>query len=231
VAVRPSLPRQIGGIFVKTLKNLIRINWDDFALFGGVACGGFLVGEVLMIFIRHFDEDINLLFGGCMSLVLTAVCITFVGASHAMVTFSLALKCSRTRRQALGLVLGLIGAETLFALAVNALLCLLERTAGSALWAAFNGVVPDVFSPSWWVYLLSIPGGAVVGIISGAVLQRFGRKGFWGLWAVWMLGCFGSNRIVLLEDFIVQAVVVSVVVVIAALTWSVWSLLHATVRN
>jgi hypothetical protein len=219
---------------VRTFKNLILLNWDDFALCGAVACGGFLLGEVLTVFIGSMDEEIDLLFGGWISLVITAVFITFIVASHAMVTFSMALRCSRTRRHALGLVLGLVGVETLFALGVTALLCLVERTALATLWLAVRGAVPDVFSPPWWVFLLSVPGGAVLGIIAGAILQRFGRRGFWGLWAAWMLGCsaprFLGGHKWLTHGFAAPAMGVAVAVVAAALAWSVWSLLHASLR-
>ena len=69
-----------------------------------------------------------------------------------------------------------------------------------------------------------------LGLIIGGVIQRFGGKGGWFLWASWMAVIFGDSLFggfVFLKDL----VPLMVVLLAGSLVWSVWSLLHAVVKN
>ena len=69
-----------------------------------------------------------------------------------------------------------------------------------------------------------------LGLIIGGVIQRFGGKGGWFLWAIWMAVIFGDSLFggfVFLKDL----VPLMVVLLAGSLVWSVWSLLHAVVKN
>ena len=91
------------------------------------------------------------------------------------------------------------------------------------------------FALDWWWFLVIPVIGLAAGFIIGAFLQRFGSRGGWILWCVWMVICFAPQLLPLEDlslplppDFLLYA---SVVLAAAMLIWSVWSLLHAVVKN
>ena len=81
----------------------------------------------------------------------------------------------------------------------------------------------------WW-YPAIVLAAIALGLIIGGVIQRFGGKGGWFLWAIWMAVIFGDSLFggfVFLKDL----VPLMVVLLAGSLVWSVWSLLHAVVKN
>ena len=90
-------------------------------------------------------------------------------------------------------------------------------------------------SLDWWWFPVILLIGLAAGFIVGACLQRFGAKGGWILWCVWMAICFAPQLLPLDDlslplppDFLLY---VAVVLAAVMLIWSVWSLLHAVVKN
>ena len=82
----------------------------------------------------------------------------------------------------------------------------------------------------WWWYPAIVLAAIALGLIIGGVIQRFGGKGGWFLWAIWMAVIFGDSLFggfVFLKDL----VPLMVVLLAGSLVWSVWSLLHAVVKN
>ena len=93
----------------------------------------------------------------------------------------------------------------------------------------------DSFALDWWWYLLLLAIGLAVGLILGAFLQRFGAKGGWIIWAIWMVICLGPQLVgknaLLIGQWTAWMGAAAVVFAVAAGVWSVWSLLHAVVKE
>ena len=110
--------------------------------------------------------------------------------------------------------------------------CIATRTAGrttAAAEAVPSLLVVDMYL-EWWWYPAIVLAAIALGLIIGGVIQRFGGKGGWFLWAIWMAVIFGDSLFggfVFLKDL----VPLMVVLLAGSLVWSVWSLLHAVVKN
>ena len=82
----------------------------------------------------------------------------------------------------------------------------------------------------WWLLIFALAVGG--GVISGALIQRFGGKGGWIIWGICVLP-------MLLSQIFPQELVSSVelmvpmlaVLFVAGFLWSIWSLLHAVVKS
>lgn len=81
----------------------------------------------------------------------------------------------------------------------------------------------------WWllIFVLAVAGGTII----GAVLQRFGSKGGWIIWGICMapmiLGQLLPWRTHEITNWLFPLLGV---IFVAGFLWSIWSLLHATVR-
>lgn len=214
------------------LKKLIALNKSDFWLLWGVVGGAFVLLQLLVGVITVVSGDAEILLSGIVLPCLAGGFLIFTTAAQIMVTFEQALQFGSTRRRALGLSLGLSAAEAVGAMALAGLLTLAERFAGVRLWQAATGSQFAVLALGWKWWLAIVLGALALGLAAGALLQRFGRRGFWALWAVWMLGCFGPQLLpweqYTITDWLFPALGVLAVL---SLLWSVWSLLHAVVRN
>lgn len=183
--------------------------------------------------------------------------ILVVTAAYLAITFDQMVRFSLTRRRALGLLMGMAGAQALCSMGLAALLTWVERATAPMLWKAISGaasvtlersgqVIPELGRtaaaeavPSllvvdmyleWWWYPAIVLAAIALGLIIGGVIQRFGGKGGWFLWAIWMAVIFGDSLFggfVFLKDL----VPLMVVLLAGSLVWSVWSLLHAVVKN
>lgn len=242
------------------LKKLIRLNADDLLLCGGVVGGVFLLLHIITaIAVRFSGEMSSLLLSGILLPITAGILILFVSATHTAVTFDQALRFGQTRRRALGLTLGVAGFEALFSMGLAALLTVPERFFAPTLWMWLTGaeavswgelpkipVGPDApmlslpsstlfiedFSLAWWWYPLIALGCMALGIIIGAMLQRFGGKSLWIFWAIWMLVCFSPQFLPWKQYTIVDWLFPLLgIFVLASFLWSIWSLLHAVVKN
>ena len=188
---------------------------------------------------------------------LAGLMILVVTATYLAITFDQMVRFSLTRRRALGLLMGMAGAQALCSMGLAALLTWVERATAPMLWKAISGaasvtlersgqVIPELGRtaaaeavPSllvvdmyleWWWYPAIVLAAIALGLIIGGVIQRFGGKGGWFLWAIWMAVIFGDSLFggfVFLKDL----VPLMVVLLAGSLVWSVWSLLHAVVKN
>lgn len=242
------------------LKKLIRLNADDLLLCGGVVGGVFLLLHIITaIAVRFSGEMSSLLLSGILLPITAGILILFVSAAHASVTFDQALRFSQTRRRSLGLTLGVAGFEALFSMGLAALLTWLERLFAPSLWMWLTGaetvswgelpkipVGPDApalslptsilfiedFSLNWWWYPLIALGCMALGIIIGAMVHRFGGKSLWVFWAIWILVCFSPQLLPWKQYTIVDWLFPLLgIIALATLLWSIWSLLHAVVKN
>lgn len=243
------------------LKKLIRLNADDLLLCGGVIGGAFLLLHIITaVAVRLSGEGSSLLLSGILLPIAAGVLILLVSASHAAVTFDQALRFGQTRRRALALFLGVAGFEALFTMGLAALLAWLERLFAPHFWLWLSGReyivmdgIPPIPEPGWsageaalrarqlfledftldWWWLPLIALGCLgLGVIIGAMIQRFGGKGCWFLWALWMVFVIVFQFLPWKQYTIVDWLFPLLgIMTLGALIWSVWSLLHAVVKS
>ena len=93
----------------------------------------------------------------------------------------------------------------------------------------------DFYLLDWWWYLLLPLIGLLAGFIIGAFLQRFGGRGAWVIWGIWMVLTFAPQllgyNVLMIGQWSQWMGAAAVVFAVAAGIWSVWSLLHAVVKN
>lgn len=99
-------------------------------------------------------------------------------------------------------------------------------------WATTLYVGDFVLDWWWWPAILAL--ALACGTIIGAVMQRFGAKGGWIIWGIWMVACFGpqllGGQVFAIGDWNMWMLPVALVLGLAGLVWSVWSLLRAVIR-
>ena len=240
------------------LRKLICLNKDDLMLYAGVNFGVFLLLQIIMcvVMVLLFPCD-AIMVSHILMLVVSAICMFSQGVAHVNFTYVQALQFSQNRKRAMGLLLKLVVFETVFAMAIVSLLAWVERNLCPYLWMAFAGAEGYAISggngyaairggniegvtlwidafvlTEWWWTPLVLGVAAVLGIITGALIQRFGRAGGWGLWGLWMLVCVGGPRLDWKHHTILDwALPLAGVVILIAFVWSIWSLLRATVKN
>ena len=239
------------------LRKLIDLNKDDLMLYAGVNFGVFLILQVVMcvVMVLLFPCD-AIMVSHILMLVISAICMFSQSLAHVNFTYVQAIQFGQNRKRALGLLLKLVVFETVFTMATVTLLAWVERNLCPYLWMAFagaegytarvNGYVElsggnlvgivlniDAFVlTEWWWTPLVLGIATVLGIITGALIQRFGRTGGWGLWAIWMFVCIGGPRLDWEHHTILDwALPLAGTVVLISFVWSIWSLLRATVKS
>lgn len=236
------------------LKKVISLNLDDLVFYLGLEAGVFLLIQLVIggVMVIAKPPD-GILISGVMLPIIAGILILLCGITHMGVTFDQALRFGQTRRRALGLTVGMMVFEGLCALGAAALLALVEWYLAPPVWASLTGIgrwvvdypgdvgaledclVLNSFYLDWWWYPAILAIGLAGGLIGGAIIQRFGSKGGWILWGIWMAACFapqllGENVFAIgaWNQYMIGA---CVVLGIGCLVWSVWSLLHAVVKE
>lgn len=99
--------------------------------------------------------------------------------------------------------------------------------------AGDNPLLVEDFSLDWWWFPLLAAAAVLLGLIIGAVILRFGRRGGWTIWCIWMLCCFVPQLggATLLSDWLEYLAVLAVLFVAGLFVWSVWYLLRAPIKN
>lgn len=237
------------------LKKLIRMSLDDLALCCGVVGGVFLLIHIITaLTVRFSGEGTSLLLSGVLLPCIAGFMIVICTLSNVMLHTDLAIRYGQTRKRALGLTLGLVSFEALCAMGLAGLLTVLERLFAPGFWMKLAGaqtfaigresavVLPqgipesqvlqiENFSLAWWWMLAIAAGCLAVGLIAGAVLQRFGGRGGWFLWAIFMVVTLGGQMLPWKTYQITNWLFPLLgVMVLVGLIWSVWSLLHAVVK-
>lgn len=236
------------------LKKVIGLNLDDLLLYLSVEAGVFLLTQIIIGAVMAISKPMDgILISGIILPIIAGLLALLAGVTHVTVTFDQALRFGQTRHRALGLTVGVMGVETAFALALAALLSMVERYLGPPVWAWLAGrghwvvdypgdlgeledcLVLNSFNLNWWWYPVILLIGLGVGLIGGALIQRFGTKGAWVLWGVWMAACFIpqllGGEVFAIGDWNQAMIGASAVLGIGCLIWSLWSLLHAVVKE
>ena len=107
-----------------------------------------------------------------------------------------------------------------------------ENMAGEWVPVPENTLIVNTFTLDWYWWLLALAIGLGGGIIAGALVQRFGSKGGWIVWGACMaptiLGQLLPWRTHTITDWLFPLLGI---LFAAGLIWSVWSMLHAVVRQ
>ena len=220
-----------------------------------VLWGAFLVIQLIisavMVLIRPEE---SILISGTLLPFAGGVSLFALTQRLVLVTFQDGVRMGRTRRQMLGLTLALIGADTLLVSLSALLLPRLERTLCIRLWALLarrpgaavmveapgggqlwdpsydTGLlrVEDFGLDAWWLAPLILLAGLLLGFLLAALTQRFGPRSYLLPSLLYLYLIFGP-RAEWLRD--VRILVPAALLLAAGLAWSLWSLLHAPVRQ
>ncbi len=240
------------------LRKLIWLNLDDLWLTFGVVGVFFLLihGGTAAILLFFDSGNSSLLLSGAILPIASAFVILMISLGHTLSSYTLAVKFSQTRRRSLGLTLGLVGFEALCSMGFAALLTLLERAAAPRFWlwltgtdgldigrggqtvtqiAGANPLLVEDFSLAWWWFPLLAVGTAALGLMIGAVILRFGRRGGWTLWGIWMVCCFAPQLLPWEAHWFTFPLqylgAAGGVFALACLAWCAHYLLHAPIKT
>lgn len=224
------------------LKKVLRFNAGDFAVIALVGCILFLIIQavVTVVMLAVKPDTVPTLCGILIPVILGFILLIFF-INNLLVNFDFLLRCSVTRKQALGSVLALLALEAVTAIAVSLVLGQADRLIARA-WAAARPelTVEEFFIPPVWGMALGYGALLLLGLIAGAVLQRFGRKAMWVLWGGWMALALGINlvdwdalvgRLAILSGSLPLIAIPVALVLLSAAVWSVRVMLRATVRS
>ena len=220
-----------------------------------VLWGAFLVIQfiisVVMVLIRPEE---SILISGTLLPFAGAFSLFALTQRLVLVDFQDGVRMGRTRRQMLGLTLALIGADALLVSLSALLLPWLERTLCIRLWALLArrpGAAVMVEAPgggqlwdpsydagllrvedfgpdAWWLAPLILLAGVLLGFLLAALAQRFGPRSYF-LPSILYLYLIFAPQAEWLRD--VRLILPAALLLAAGMAWSLWSLLHAPVRQ
>lgn len=218
------------------LKKVIKLNASDFGVITAVVGGAFLLTELIVNIIMAImkPDTVPTLCGILVPCIAFMLCL-FINVFQVPASFDFYLRFGLTRKYALGATMALMSIETLFAFALAWLFAQADRLV-PVIWSSLRpGTGIETFSIPLWGYAVMALAAVVLGLISGSVIQRFGRKAMRILWVGFMVFVTGMNAtdwdIFELESISLAAIAVGAVMILAAVCWSVRTLLRATVKN
>ena len=154
------------------MMKMIRANWVDLAQGCGVVAGIFLAIHLItagVLFWGHPDSSVTI--SGIALPAAAGLMILVVTATYLAITFDQMVRFSLTRRRALGLLMGMAGAQALCSMGLAALLTWVERATAPMLWKAISGAASVTLERSGQV----IPAGG--GYVFGMVVVSSHRPG------------------------------------------------------
>ena len=221
---------------MKTVKQLVRLNLDDFKLYLYILVIPFLVVQCItaVVMLTIHPQDTVLLSGPIQALLLGIVC--FIAAfAHGTVSYPQFIQFSCTRKRGLSLFFGILGAESVLCILLSMVLVALENRFSLPLCRMLSGhsvMYAEEFDVVWWAFPLAALIGAMLGLFTTALFLRFGQKGLWGAWGLYLFGCFGPQFLpwkqYTITDWLIPLIVVFS---IAALIWSIYVMLHLAIKN
>mgnify|MGYP007123081653 CR=1 FL=1 len=244
---------------LKTYQKLVKLNLDDLALYLAVEGGLFLLIQIIIGCVMRFARPDTSITVACILFPIVGGFTALVaGVAHVGISFEQALRFGQTRKRALALTLGLCAFQSAFALVLGGLLAAAERFLCVPLWAklagmngwAMGNIMPlpegtmvngelisgkvlliETFTLDWYWWLLIFVAAVAGATIVGAVVQRFGGKGGWFIWGICMAPMI-LGQLLPWEKFQITnwLIPLMAVIFVGGFLWSVWSLLHATVR-
>lgn len=216
------------------LKKRIALNLGDLALCAGVPAAVFLLTQAITAAVVAFARDLDevLLLSGMILPIVGGVLLIATATAQTAVDFELALRFGRTRRGAMLFTFGVIVFESAATALVLLTLTALEQAAMPTVWSALCGraVRTDALSLPLWAFLPAALACSALGVVFGALIQRFGRRAGWLIWALAMAASFGSQLFPWNHEIVACLIPLAAAAAAVGLTWSAWSLLHAVVR-
>ena len=185
--------------YIRTLKELMRVNKNEFVFYGGVSLLGAVFGIIMVLVIMAVDgtgEDYGEL-GSLFALMMGVIVMVFGGIYGTQADFNLAISMGKTRKHFVPAKYMLLVMETVMLIGIAMLVGWIEGF-------LYNAIYPLAINElhiSAWLDYPSLLVGVALGIpaitmLLGALLMLFGQKFFWVIWALWMLGCMGFPRII-----------------------------------
>lgn len=219
------------------LKKMLKLNASDFAVCTAVVAGAFLLTELIVnIIMAAVRPDSVPTLGGILLPCLTFMMCLFINVFQVPVQFDFLLRFGVSRRQALAGTVGILACETVFAFLLSLVLAQADRLIANLWLMARPGLELETFAvPLWGVALMAV-GVLALGLVCGAVIQRFGRRAMVILWVAFMalmmlMNVTGWDVLHNMGATPPAAIAVGALAVIAAVAWSVWSLLRACVQS
>lgn len=185
--------------YIRTLKELIKVNKDEFFLYGVVSLVGAIIGIAMVLVIMAVDgtgEDYGEL-GSLFALVIGAIALVFGGIYGTQTDFNMAISMGKTRKHFVPAKYISLVIETIMLIVIAGLVGWLEGTLYNVIYPT---AVNELHVSAWLDYPLVLIGVALgvpaITMLFGTLLMIFGQKFFWVIWFLWMFGCIGLPRII-----------------------------------
>lgn len=242
------------------LKKILRLNAIDSYIYLGVVGGAFLLIQLVTAGVMFFAKpDTSVMISQVSMLAVLGILLFIYTLSYVFSTFIQGIQFGATRKMALALTLEHLGVLAAVGGVLIAVLTALERAIAPTLWKTLSGAssvsmhldgvrTPDSYAPGqepivsdilrigsfsidwWWIVVVALA-AILLGLVVGAIFQRFGKKGGWMMWIFWMGFCF-SPQFNLFHNFNFSWLPQTLAVVgCFAVVWSIWSLLHAQIKT
>lgn len=182
---------------MRELKAQLCARWDEMLLILGLEAGFFIIAEIFMAVLVHFQQTDNSVFhiGTVTALVVAVFVVVFMGIGILPVHFNLAVSMGSARKRFMPVFLLLSFLENLAAAAAAYLLSLLET---QILRSAYAGIKLESRTEDFfrWKYILAACLGlAALNAFMGMLFIKLGKIAWTIIWVLWMVCCFGIPRI------------------------------------
>lgn len=218
------------------LKKIIKLNLDDFGIAAAVMGGAFLLLELIVnIIMAAVHPDSVPTLGGILLPATAFMLCLFINVFQVPVGFDFMLRFGITRRSSLAGLLSLMIGETVFAFLLAGVLVQADRLIAWAWMWARPELELESFSVPLWGYAVMAAAAVALGLISGAVIERFGRKAMWILWIAFMgiMTVMNATGWEIVDAGVITPVGIAAIAIalLAGIVWAVWILLKACVKN
>lgn len=202
------------------------------------------IGNLICFFIMRDDESAHYIAMGPMFLlILGAMFLVFFVAARFVLYFQLGVQMSVTRRRMLlgeGMITGL---GTVLAMVLIYGAFWLDWILIAPLWGGIPADDDILRIMPWWVWPLVGVAALLLGFVTGALVARFGVKGFWVLWGIFVgggllttllgdnLGPFVENWLIpFFETNAVPASIGGILLAAAVVLFACWQMLRFPVK-
>ena len=236
------------------LRKLIGLNQDNLVLYAGVEVGVFLLLQIIMSCVIKFSGGRSVIqMTGLLLPIIAGVLILISCIAHVGITFPQAIAFGQTRRRSLVRMMAMILFESGFIMGLAVVMKLVEQHVSPKIWSALAGttgvlvngmddmeavgnyLMAEYIALEWYWYLIIFAIAAILGSMLGALIQSFGGRGAWIFWVIFLV-CFLLTEVFQID---ISAALIGnptgilcvVVFMLGCLGWTIWSLLHAVVKQ
>lgn len=175
--------------FMNTMKQILRVGWSETKTYMLCSAVAGMLGMVIMfVILAAAGENEYFIFGALMSIMIGMMLIFFGGTLSFQADFNMAISLGKTRKQ-------YVPAKFCIILMNCALCMVITLLIGSLEESLYKGMYPQARELLGMGTILKYPGyivgivflAAVVILLVGALLLKFGMKIFWVIWVLWMI--------------------------------------------